>query len=81
MRLFNQTYSLVIFLIFSYYCFIFYVYRLISTLLTGKYYVDHSLSQSGKAIYYLRNISTHRLYTSLNRSAVIAVAAELLAYN
>ena len=39
---------------------------------------DHSLSQSGQAIYSLRNIGSNRLYISLNQSAVIA-AAELLA--
>ena len=44
-------------------------------------YISHSLSQSGHAIYSLSNIGTHRFYSSLNRSAFIATAAELLAYN
>ena len=51
----------------------------ISKNLSENLILDHSLFQSGQSIYSLRNIGTHRLYTSLNRSAVIAAAAELLA--
>ena len=39
--------------------------------------IDHSLFQSGQAIY----PCTSPLYTSLNHYAVIALATELLAYN
>ena len=47
----------------------------------NNYCFTHSLSQIGQAIHYLRDIGTHRLYTSFNRSALIAAAAERLAYN
>ena len=48
--------------------------------IVGLVNINQNLSQSGQGIYSLCNMDTHNLST-LNRSAVIVLAAELLGYN